>query len=267
MKYTLISFIFICGMLVRLEASEKVQKDPLEIQRSIYRLISNAESVEKKAHLIENLSEGLMSGSLAARQQTYRWLYQYDASLLTSDKIKQNVSTYLVEDNVRDSSAVILKGRLNLISESELLMLASADLDGLGEGRQYGTEAWGAILALAYRGKDEYALLAIEIVEAEKSLIKKATRLIHQLADTKHPIAISYIISDYLNSDERLPPVDERRSAVGGLISTRAAYQLSQVLPEFPIKRKYYSDYTLADILKCREWGKTYNLLGGIMPK
>lgn len=257
MKYTLISFIFVCSMLVRLEALEELQGDPLEVQRSIYRMIIDEESAEEKIRLIENLSEGLMSESLLVRQQTYRWLYQYDTSLLSSDTIRDNVYSYLIEENIRGATSIIFKERLDLITEDELLILASAELDEPSVGRWYGTEAWGATIALASQGRDKYALRAVERVEAEESLILQTTRLINHLAQTKHPIAISYIISNYLNSDERHPGVDDARTA--GHIYKRAAYQLSQVLSDFPVKRKYYTDYTPADISKCREWAKTYN--------
>ena len=257
MKYTLISFIFVCSALVRLGALEESKEDPLEVQRNIYYMIINEESVDEKIRLIENLSEGLMSELLLVRQQTYRWLYQYDTSLLSSEKIRENISIYLVENNIRGATSIMFKERLDLISEDELSMLASAELEEPNVGRWYGTEAWGATIALASQGKDKYALKAIKRVEAEGSLVLQATRLINHLAKTKHPIAISYIISNYLNSNERLPMVDDARTAV--LICKRAAYELSQVLSDFPIKRKYYSDYTLKDISECREWAKTYN--------
>ena len=254
MKYIRIVLIFF--ILGDLHALENNQSDPLKSYINIYSRILNTTSTDHKIDLIEELSSGLMHDSQAVKQQTYRWLYSLDTSLLNSEKIRQNVDNYFVENNIHNSTSVVFKNRLNLISEDDLLSLASSDLLEPDVGRWYGTEAWGAVLALASLGKDKFAFRAIKRVEAERDIILKATVLINNLAQTKNPIVISYLIKNYLESDQRLPA--HAKGRVGDPIAKSTAYQLGKALSNFPIKRDYYSDYTDQDIQECRLWGKNY---------
>lgn len=249
-----VSFCVVCVLALSPKPSVSADADrdfPENHFRELYRSISSNVSTAEKRKLVAELSLGLDSDSNSTRQQVRRWLYSLDVNLV-GENVRESVKSYLEHDIHADKIDTILGAQVGLIDYKELFETATSELRNSEINLWYNSEKWGATLALASMGSDRFAQEAIRRASSEKDILLRVKLVLEDLARTQHPVVTSFIIEEYLNSDQRLPFPNERRE--GSMVAARAAASLARFVDAFPVKKEYYADYTMEDIELCRAW-------------
>ena len=109
---------------------------------------------------------------------------------------------------------------------------------------------WTAHLAKARMGVKEDINEYINYVESITDQNERVKRRLPNVGYIRQPEAIEYL-KKYLESDGRLPPVDNRP---GPTYASRVVHILAESLENFPIKQKDARNYTDEEIELCRKW-------------
>jgi len=206
---------------------------------------------KERQRLLEYLALGLKDSSGLVRNGVTRWALDFETTDFSANA-RQTIEGAL-DGEVASKAEILLVGLANV--ESLIPKVRAIGLNPVREpevGRWWGTREWAALLVLARRGEAD-ARKVVQQVEAEKNIITRVTVCLQDVAYLRQPEGLD-LLCKYLDSDERLPRVKD--SAPGEPVNLRAAAALAKCLKEFPVKKEYPSDYTRADIIKCREWMK-----------
>ncbi|HEY0058721.1 MAG TPA: hypothetical protein VGB56_06270 [Flavisolibacter sp.] len=114
----------------------------------------------------------------------------------------------------------------------------------------YSTEAWHASLALARMGENEKMDAMIAAVELEAEPTLRMTRLLRQVAHTRHPDAIK-LLQKYLESGDEVP--SSKPGAKGIEFRHYAVEYLAQYVEGFPIVPRS-GKYSVQEIESARKF-------------
>lgn len=153
------------------------------------------------------------------------------------------------QDIVRIAGVANMQEKMDKLEK--LLIDESAYGTGLYTGKWYGTLGWAARLARARMGSKADISRAIKLVESEPDEVIRVTILLHDIAYIRQPEAIE-VLQQYFESDKRLPQVKE--TAPGTSYHQYAVDLLTEIIRNFPLKKKCVGCYTQSDIELAREW-------------
>lgn len=115
------------------------------------------------------------------------------------------------------------------------------------------TKKWYASLALAKNGDAESLKFVAKQIRNEDDALTLCTKVFSDLVYIRQNVSLE-LLNESLDSEENLPTT--KATATPIKVSSWAAYHLSMLLDNFPVKKDYPGWYTVEDIQTCRAWMK-----------